>query len=157
MGVWNISEDNSYPLFEVMPSIVTIVSPADGGSSISVTPTLQWAAGATYPPDSYVVYLGETSGSLEAISGSIEATELEITSGLSYNTTYYWRVDSIDQNSTVEGTEWSFTTSAFAPPLPSGVTLDSDGEPTGTASGLNGMITMQRLVVAANDKVFYET
>ncbi len=157
MGVWNISEDNSYPLFNVMPSIATIVSPANSGSSISVTPLLDWAAGATYPPDSYNIYIGTTSGDLDLQEAGRLSTSLQVLSGLSYNTTYYWRVDSVDQNSIVTGTEWSFTTLGFAPPLPTGVTLDGDGEPTGTPTGINGIATIKRLVAAANNKIWYES
>lgn len=44
----------------------------------------------------------------------------------------------------------------FSPPLPSGVTLDAEGNPTGDPTGENNVITLRRLIVAANNKIFYE-
>lgn len=153
MGVWNISEDFSYPLFVVMPSIPTITAPTNGASGVTVQPLLDWEAGSPYVPVSYDIYLGTTSGSLTLLDSGRASTSIQIITDLDYNTTYYWRVDATDPNDTVTGTEWSFTTLGFAPPLPTGMTLDSGGEPTGG----NNMVTIKRLVVAANSKIWYET
>lgn len=44
---------------------------------------------------------------------------------------------------------------SFDPPLPSGVTL-VDGVPTGTPTGESNMITIRKLVAAADNKIWYE-
>lgn len=150
MGVWNISEDFSYPLFVVMPSIPTLTAPTNGETGISVQPLLDWAAGSPYVPGSYDIYLGTVSGSLTLLDSGRIPTSIQITSSLNYNTTYYWRVDATDQNETIEGTEWSFTTGGFNPPA---VSEDGSGNPT----GVNNMATIKRLIAVANGKVFYET
>ena len=150
MGVWNISEDFSYPLFVAMPSIPTITAPTNGATGVSVQPLLDWIAGSPYVPVSYDIYLGTTSGSLTILDSSRTSTSIQITSGLNYNTTYYWRVDAIDPNGIIEGTEWSFTTKGFNPPA---VSEDGSGNPT----GVNNMTTIKRLVAASNNKIWYES
>ena len=62
------------------------------------------------------------------------------------------------------GTVWQFNAMLFEPPLPAGVTLDYSGdpgdegygEPTGTPTGENNLITVRRLVAAAENKFWYE-
>ncbi len=155
-GVWNISEEISYPLFDLMPSPATVVSPANGGSDVSALPLLDWSAGSPWTPVSYDVYFGTTSGSLSLISEGQIGTSYQLLSALSRNTEYFWRVDSIDQNAIDTGTEWSFTIGAFAPPLPSGTSLVG-GEQTGTATGTNNMVTIKKLIGFANNTMYYET
>ena len=164
-GVWKLSEDFSYPLFVLMPSPATLTAPGNGSSNGTLTPLLQWEAGSPYIPELYDIYLGRTSGSLELLVGNRQSTSVQILSVLRRNTTYYWRVDSADQNAVISGTEWSFTTLGFDPPLPTGMSLeygeDDAGEEeilaVGTPTGINGMVTIKRLVAAANDKIWYET
>jgi len=129
-----------------------------------------WVSGTDPPPDEevYNIYWGTTSGELSQIveegsDVSIAAAYLIATIGAGlYNETYYWRVDTYwpSTEETAEGDEWWFSTVAFNPPLPSGVTLaggDGDeGDPTGTATGLNNMMTVRKLVAAARNKIFYE-
>lgn len=129
-----------------------------------------WVSGTETPPDEevYNVYWGTTSGALSQIVEEGSTTSMAVVfliatigAGL-YNETYYWRVDTYwpSTEETAEGDEWWFSTIAFNPPLPTGVTLaggDGDeGDPTGTPSGLNFMIAIRRLVVAANSKIYYE-
>ncbi|KKK50275.1 hypothetical protein LCGC14_3126670, partial [marine sediment metagenome] len=79
---------------------------------------------------------------------------------LEYNTIYNWRVDTVTETETITGDTWSFTCLLFAPPFPTGVTLDYGEDPpvpTGTPTGVNNMVTLKRLVAAANNKVYYET
>jgi len=55
------------------------------------------------------VYVGTSPDSLKAKSTNKTATTLSIDS-LKPNTTYYWKVDAMDQDGTVKGDVWSFTT-----------------------------------------------
>ena len=73
--------------------------------------------------------------------------------------TYYLFWGSVTADPELDETEVYEITSEppmLDPPLPSGVTLDEDGNPTGTPTGENNMITIKRLVVAAKSKIFYE-
>jgi hypothetical protein len=75
---------------------------------------------------------------------------------LNYETEFTWRIDIVNEFGIAEGDNWTFTTIPFKPPLPTGITLVG-GVPTGTASGLNNMITCKKLVVAAANKLWYES
>ena len=106
--------------------------------------------------ETYDVYFGPT-GDLALISFDQAGLSIEAPYALEYNTEYSWRVDATNESGTTTGDVWSFTALVFAPPLPSGITLDGDGVPIGTPTGLNNMVTLKRLVTVSNDKVFYET
>lgn len=106
--------------------------------------------------ETYDVYFGPT-GDLSLISAEQSGLSIEVPYTLEYNVEYSWRVDATNEFGTTTGDVWSFTTLAYSPPLPSGITLDGDGEPTGTPTGVNNMVTLKRIVVATNDSVFYET
>ncbi|GAG35990.1 unnamed protein product, partial [marine sediment metagenome] len=122
--------------------------------------TIIWenGGGAT----SYDVYYGDTSGSLSLVSDGQEALSYTIDgvtlgSPFDYLITRYWRIDAINDVGIITGDEWSFVSIAFDPPLPTGVTLDADGNPTGTPTGESGMMTVRRLVAAAYNKMWYES
>lgn len=105
--------------------------------------------------ETYDIYFGPT-GSLVLISEDQAGLSIEVPYALEYNTEYSWRVDATNEHGTTTGDVWSFTTLVYDPPLPSGITL-VNGEPTGTPTGVNNMVTLKRLVAVANNKVFYET
>jgi hypothetical protein len=96
--------------------------------------------------ETYNVYFGYASGSLELVSAGQSDTNLQVPFSLDYDTEYQWRVDAVDGETTT-GDVWTFTTMVFDPPTPSGTPVN----------GLNGIATVKRLVVATDNKVFYET
>ncbi len=90
-----------------LPSAVTVFSPAQGATGVSVTPTLTWGAatGAT----SYDVYLGPPPypvfvGNTVNLSYSPSA--------LTPNTTYEWYLISRNSSGTTVSAPWTFTTGA---------------------------------------------
>ncbi|MFH0888259.1 MAG: glycine-rich protein [Planctomycetota bacterium] len=89
------------------PVQVTTPSPANGATGIPITRQLKWTAakGAT----SYDVYLGTSSPGM-FIGNQTDTSYTPNT--LSYNTTYYWRIDSRNAGGTITGTIWNFTTVA---------------------------------------------
>ncbi|HEB26231.1 MAG TPA: hypothetical protein ENI05_00440 [Porticoccus sp.] len=99
--------------------------------------------------ETYDVYFGLVSGSLELVSAGQSELSISVLVTLEYNTAYQWRVDATNEIGTTTGDVWTFTTMAFDPPVVSGG--------VGSASGLNNMATVKRLVAIANNKVFYET
>ncbi len=88
--------------------------PADEAPSVSPTVTLLWEAGRGAAK--HHLYLGEDADAVA--QGAAETDKGEIVGETSYTptdlagaTTYYWRVDAIAGNGTVEtGAVWSFTT-----------------------------------------------
>jgi len=95
-----------------VPQAPSLTSPADGAGNVSVSPTLTWnsSTGAT----SYRIQVsGDSSFSSTVFDQSaVEATSYS-PSGLSANTTYYWRVNAANSAGT---SPWSgarsFTTSS---------------------------------------------
>ena len=121
--------------------------------------TITWedGGGAT----SYDVYYGEDAGSLSLVSGgqtelSFSIDDIDYGSPFEYLISRTWRIDSINAVGVTTGDTWTFACIAFYPPLPSGVTLDEEGEPTGDPTGLNFMTAIRRLVAAAENKIWYE-
>ncbi len=118
--------------------------------------------------ETYDIYFGLT-GNLVLISAGQEELSIQVPYALEYNIEYSWRVDAINEGGTTTGDVWSFTCLLFDPPFPTGITLKYEGDdgypgdpgdgplPAGTATGVNNMVTIKRIVTAANNKVFYET
>jgi len=143
--VWN---------FDARPIKATTPSPADAVSDITLDETpLGWVDGGN--ADTYNVYFGESGN--EVLVASLQAdVEWTITFGLlDYEKTYGWRIDSVNDFGTTTGDTWTFSSIVFDPVLPTGITL-VDGEPTGTPDGENNMITVKRLVAAAENAIWYE-
>ncbi len=103
------------------PPPVNTPLPANTASSVAIasgrTVGLSWnTATLTRAPDSYKIEYGTTSGTYTGLDNTTNTSY--ILSGVSENTTYYWKVTPITGG--VEATncpEWSFTTGAF-PPAP---------------------------------------
>lgn len=100
-------ENGAVPLPAITPN------PSNEASNISTNIDLSWSngGGAT----SYDVYFG-TDGTPDSgeYQGNQTGTSFDPGS-LSYNTTYYWRIDAQNLSGTTEGTVWSFTTEEKPP------------------------------------------
>lgn len=135
-------------------------TPADAADNVTLdqaTVTWEDGGGAT----SYDVYYGEDAGSLSLVSGgqiglSFTISGITLGSPFEYLISRTWRIDAINAVGVTVGDVWTFAVIAFDPPLPTGVTLDASGDPTGTPTGESGMLTLKRLVAAAEDKIWYE-
>ncbi len=88
------------------PLLAKTPSPKDKSSNVSITSDLSWTPGDS--TISHNVYLGTNADSLILKSNQVETTFF--TGTLAYETTYYWRVDEVTNDSTLTGTLWSFTT-----------------------------------------------
>jgi hypothetical protein len=94
----------------------------------------------------YDVYFG-LPGNLVLVSEGQAGTSLQITTPLFYDTEYAWRVDAIEDEEITTGDEWTFTTMAIISPTASG---------GATPNGKNNIVTLKRLVVATDNKIYYE-
>ncbi|MCS7227986.1 MAG: amidase domain-containing protein, partial [Endomicrobia bacterium] len=105
------------------PSAPTLVSPSNGATGVSLTPTLDW--NAVSGASSYQVNLDNNSdfSSLIVNASGLTGTSYNIPSGrLSYNTRYYWRVRASNSyGSSGWSSIWSFTTQVAPPSSPSNV------------------------------------
>lgn len=112
--------------------------------------------------ETYNVYFGEQDN-LVLVASLQAGVEWVITFGtLKYNKVYEWRIDSVNAFGTTTGDVWSFNSIAFKSPLPGasggsggGGGGGGDGEES-SPTGENNMITLKRLVAAANSKIWYE-
>ncbi|MFB0555997.1 MAG: LamG domain-containing protein [Phycisphaerae bacterium] len=92
---------------------VTAINPANGSVDVTQTPVLTWEPGfgATHE-----VYFGTDATSLELKSSGNLGSESYDPGQLEWNTTYYWRVDEVNNanaDSPWTGPLWSFTTANF--------------------------------------------
>ena len=144
----------------VLPGKPTNPTPGDEASDVTLHDTAgTWESGGN--TDSYNVYYGTLSGFLELVEEGVTDLSLDLVEGLFsvYGRISYWRVDAVNENGTTTGDEWYFTTMLFGPPLPPGVSIDYGEDPpvlTGTPTGESNMMTVRRLVAAANGKIWVE-
>jgi len=161
---WNMSGTTDF-LFKIysedpLPGKPTTPYPSDEATGITLHDTSgTWESGGN--TDSYNVYYGTLSGFLELVEEGVTGLSLALVEGhfSVYGKISYWRVDAVNTQGTTQGDEWVFTTMSFAPPLPTGYTLDCSEDPpvlTGTPTGVNNMMTIKKLVLAANNKIWYE-
>ena len=82
--------------------------PADEATGVSVTQVLSWTAGVR--TETYDVYFGTepSPGAGEFIGNQPEISYDPGT--LEFGTTYYWRIDAVNDAGTTPGTVWSFST-----------------------------------------------
>jgi len=148
------------------------INPAPDNSADNIVTldqtTISWEDGGN--AETYDVYYGDNAAEVAAADNtdttgiflgnqaetSFTIDGITLGSPFDYLIIRYWRIDSVNVTGITTGVAWLFACIAFAPPLPTGVTLGGDGEPTGTPTGENNMMTVRRLVVAANDKIWYE-
>lgn len=104
---------------EGAPTSPTLVNPTDGTTGITTTPTFEWLPvdGAT----SYTVLISTVSNFSSTVVNASGQTGTSYTpsSPLSNDTTYYWRVQSVnDKGSSLSSTRSFTTSSANAAPNP---------------------------------------
>jgi len=88
-----------------MPSTATDPTPANGARGVAPDVTLRWKAGDGQRP--YRVYLGTTSPGLYR---GTQTGAIFQANHLLPATTYYWRVDEVDDDGPARGDVWRFTT-----------------------------------------------
>ena len=146
--------------FDARPAKVSTFTPANEATGLTLDATTgTWES----PSDntlSYDVKYGTLSGFLSQVENTAELESVLTPNNYSqYGEIYYWRVDAVNDFGTTQGDELYFTTLVFAPPTPPGITwTDPGNDPafTGTPTGGNAIISVRRLVVAANNKIWVE-
>jgi formylglycine-generating enzyme required for sulfatase activity len=141
----------SFTTIDVPPVQPVLAGPGAGATNIPTNQQLSWAvaSGAT----SYDVYFGTTSTNLTFITNTVLTSFTP--SVLSFNTQYYWRIDSVNAAGTTTGNIWSFTTEPPPPPPPQA----SSPIPTNTATAvlINQQLSWGAASGAASYNVYFGT
>jgi len=98
--------------FMYIPATARQPEPADGATDVSVASALTWRAGRE--AGSHEVYLGTDAENLELAGSAAEASYDP--GALDLDTTYYWKVDEVNEAEAIslwEGPVWSFATQEF--------------------------------------------
>ncbi len=109
----------------ILPGQATDPNPISGVTSVSITPTLSWQAGAdtvshhVYFSDDAVIDGGDFKGNRPTSSYSPGT--------LDFNNVYYWRIDEVNPCGVTEGQVWNFTTEICVPPTKASVPDPCDG------------------------------
>lgn len=110
-----------------LPTKATSPTPASGAINVATNSTLSWSAGTN--TTSHDVYFGTTS------PGTSRGNQTSVTYNpgiLDSNTTYYWRIDEVNESNSVTGDVWSFTTAPPAGPIPVNIHLSWNENAVGT-------------------------
>jgi hypothetical protein len=122
-----------------VPSVPTLLSPADGAKLNSTTPTLDWSDVAGAPGMTYGLQVAYDIDftSLKANASGL-ATSQYTTSVLTQGT-YYWRVKAVSGtgNASDWSAPWSFTVDTTAPPVPTLVSPASAAKMNNTTPTLD--------------------
>jgi predicted outer membrane repeat protein len=95
-------------------------NPADGAMGVGITVDLSWRAGRYAV--SHDVYFGTSS--VPPLIGNQTSTTFD-PGTMAYGTTYYWRIDEVNDPNTITGDIWNFTTMIAPPPPPPMLTLSA--------------------------------
>jgi hypothetical protein len=122
---WRVDEFDAVATYKgavwgfTTPGAAGSLQPANGAADVQMVTKLSWtpATNAT----SHQVYLGTdkeavrnaTTASPEFKGDKALGDETLNPGKLAWHTTYYWRVDAVDNAGTVKGLVWSFTTADF--------------------------------------------
>jgi hypothetical protein len=108
----------SFTTIIAAPLVPVLSAPANVAASVSVNPTLSWAASSGATSYSLQVSTASDFSAIAVNQPGITSTSFA-PSGLSNNTVYYWRVNSTNVGGTSAWTlPWSFTTIVAAPVAP---------------------------------------
>mgnify|MGYP003620445192 CR=1 FL=1 len=109
------------------PAKVSIVSPANGAVNQQLDIYLSWAKPSM--ARRYDVYFGSTAGTIALVSED-QTARAYVPTGLALDSTYYFRIDSVNEFGTTTGDVCSFSTWAAADVL-----LDESGNPITDENG----------------------
>jgi hypothetical protein len=93
------------------PVDAVAVTPVNHSLLVPVNPVFEWNTGDGATPELYRFYLGTDNPPTNIINGvSLGEFTYDPATRLSYNTTYYWRVESVNDHGTASGVINDFTT-----------------------------------------------
>jgi hypothetical protein len=142
-GSYTVNTNADYELVYLAPAGAptspTLVNPTDGTTGVTLTPTFEWLP--VESATSYTVLISTVSNFSSTVvnQSGITGTSYSLGSALNQNTTYYWRVQSVNSNGSSLSPSRSFVTGSInnAPSAPSNVSSDVliGGQSTSNVSG----------------------
>jgi hypothetical protein len=119
------------------PSSPTLVSPPNGATGVSTTPTLSW--NTVSEATRYEVEVHSNSGFTNIVyqNTNVTGTSVTVSPALQNNTQYYWRVRAVNDGGESSWSSRNFTTTT----LPPSVTTQAVTNITTTTATGNGNIT----------------
>ncbi|HEX2960107.1 MAG TPA: InlB B-repeat-containing protein [Chitinispirillaceae bacterium] len=132
--------------YNLKPSAVSLLAPADDTTGVIAKPAFSWTGGEDSDGDSivYTLRYGKSETSLDKVISGITGKKVTPASGLDANTLYYWQVIAVTpvNGDSVLSDIWSFTTVEGAlviteEPAGQKVALGSKGTFSVTATGVN--------------------
>jgi hypothetical protein len=97
-------------LLEELPAPAIVPTPADGAGAVDTNSQVSWLAGSQ--ANSHDVYFG-TGYPLDGTDFRGNQTGTTFVPGLlTPDTTFFWRIDEVNEHGTTKGCTWSFTTKA---------------------------------------------
>jgi hypothetical protein len=122
--------DSVYVSVNLQPGPMTLVSPANGATMVSTTPTLTWQEDVGY--DYYCINLGTSSPPPGVGCNQPGDDSYTPSSPLAAGATYYWTVTAFtDPGASSTSRVWQFTT---APPQPTQATVTIQTSPAACRS-----------------------
>ena len=100
------------------PPVPVLVSPANGATGQSLTPTLAWNASSGAASYGVQLSTSPTFATTAVNQSGLSSTQYAIASGLSWNTLYYWRANATNTSGSTSAwsAAWVFVTAAGPPP-----------------------------------------
>lgn len=109
VNIYGISKTIKIIDQEQMPTISYSSYPADKEEKVSLNLTISWTNGNN--TEKITLYFGEENPPQNIVKDNVKTTSYNIpVDSLEYNTTYYWKVDCMNEYGIAEGEVWSFTT-----------------------------------------------
>lgn len=129
----NWSDTWSFNTTPPLPDAPGLVSPVNGETNVSTSPTLNWNHSEN--AETYRVQLSESESFSTVIEDlrNVSDSQVQI-SGLQNGTSYYWRVNAENQTGTGNWSEtWAFTTAIHPPPAPNLLAPENGAEDVSTS------------------------
>jgi hypothetical protein len=139
----------SFTTIQASPAAFTLLSPSNGATNQTISGTLNWNASTN--ATGYDVYLGTVNPPTTKVSSNQAGASYNY-NGLSYASTYYWKVvakNAVD-SVTATGSPWSFSTNV-APPVAFSMTSPANGA---TGQSVSGTLTWLASVGATSYDVY---
>jgi arylsulfate sulfotransferase len=110
---------DSFTTIVTAPAIVTLTSPANNATGVSVTPTLQWSRGNGGTPSKFSVKVStDASFAATVVNDSVMSASYSISSALDNATKYFWEVNAVNAAGASAYMVDSFTTTLDALYIP---------------------------------------
>jgi len=147
-NVWNFTTEAAQP-----PGQASSPSPANSATDVSIDADLSWTAGSN--ATSHDVYFGTDS---TPDAGEFQGNQTDTTfepGTLSYDITYYWRIDEINAGGTTTGNVWNFTTEAA--PTPPGQATNPSPADSATDVGVSTDLSWTAGTNSTSSDVYFGT